>query len=342
MSSISTSRHLLTSLTRIADFGTVPFKVASVPREAWDTGDYVLGEVIGSVSPSSQLELTNGRMMTPMVGDSVVGALGIRAATLEAVGHWQDVGEDGILDCMTSAGLLGRITSRSHYVGSVVRLKYRGHVVRSDNKVTMSQFAPSVDSPVEFNCPCVLIIGTSMSSGKTTSGRVLVRKLVESGLRVVGAKLTGAGRYRDVQAYYDSGASAIFDFVDCGLPSTVCSEDVYRNALEKLLGQIAAATPDVVVVEAGASPLEPYNGDTAVQRIQPHVRCTILCASDPYAVVGVTQGFGFQPDLVTGVATSTSAGCQVVEGLTGLRALNLMDPSSHDELVQLLKTKLGI
>ena len=75
----------------------------------------------------------------------------------------------------------------------------------------------------EFGLPVVLLVGTSMSAGKTTSAKVIVRLLREAGLAVVGAKLTGAGRYRDILAMQDAGAEHIFDFVDAGLPSTVVS-----------------------------------------------------------------------------------------------------------------------
>jgi len=138
----------------------------------------------------------------------------------------------------------------------------------------------------------------------------------------------------------DAGASTIFDFVDAGLPSTVCPKQEYRDALDNLLGKIQLAAPDVVVAEAGASPLEPYNGDTLLERIRPHVRCTVLCASDPYAVLGVTHGFGYDPDVVSGVATSTTAGVDVIDRLTGFRAINLLDPSTEPELARLLEDKL--
>ena len=72
------------------------------------------------------------------------------------------------------------------------------------------------------------------------------------------------------------------------------------------------------------------------------IRCTVLCASDPYAVVGVTKGFGFEPDLVSGVATSTSAGVEVIRRLAHRPALNLLDVSSHQELDRLLKDRLGL
>lgn len=336
------SRHpLLTSLTRIADFDSRGFEVKPWPRQDWDTGDYVLAEVTSAGVPAARLELATGREMFPAPGDTVIGALGVRAATLEVVGDWRAIGPDGMLSAMTGAGLFGRITSMSSFIGDVVSLRYVGHLIREAVKLNMRDFVQTASPAVAFNCPTILIIGTSMSSGKTMSGRVLVRLLARRGLRVVGAKLTGAGRYRDMLALSDAGAADVFDFVDCGLPSTICSPETFQASLEVLLSQIAAAQPDIVVAEAGASPLEPYNGEVAIDRVRPYVRYTILCASDPYAAVGVTQGFGFQPDLVAGVATSTTAGCRVVEELTGLSALNLQDPESINRIEHILRKRFG-
>ena len=324
----------LTSLTRIADFNQSAIEVESIPKSQWDTGDYVVCEVVAT-SRSTQVELTNGRMTEVSKGDLLIGAFGVRAATLEAVGHWNAIDDSGRLQAMTAAGLLGRITSQSTFIPRPIELQYRGHAVRGGIPVRMKDFVRPIVSP-SWNTPILLLIGTSMSSGKTTSARVIIRRLKRMGLRVAGAKLTGAGRYRDILAMSDAGADSIFDFVDVGLPSTVCDSATYHAALEQLLAQIATSKPDVLVAEAGASPLEPYNGELAMEQIHDHIRCTVLCASDPYAVVGVTQGFGFEPDLVSGVATSTSAGVDVIRRLCGRPALNLLDSDSHAELDQLL------
>ena len=109
-----------------------------------------------------------------------------------------------------------------------------------------------------------------------------------------------------------------------------------------VLNKLVDAAPDVVLVEAGASPLEPYCGDILMEEISQHVKFTVLCASDPYAVVGVTQGFGFTPDLVAGITTTTSSAVELVYELTGIRALNLLDPTTHAELCALMNDKLGL
>lgn len=326
------------SLTRISDLPQRGFELTPLERSEWQVGDYAVGEVL-EASRTSPVELASGRMTEVAVFDEIVGALGTRAATLEAVGSCMEVRDDLRMHAMTAAGLLGRVTSRSAFIPSMLGLLYRGHVTRDGRKVRMRDFViPPVAT--SLNCPVLLLIGTSMSSGKTTSARVIIRRLKKMGLRVVGAKLTGAGRYRDILAMADAGADAIFDFVDAGLPSTVCDRETYRESLSNLLGRIADANPDILVAEAGASPLEPYNGETALQMIHANVRFTVLCASDPYAVVGVTKGFGFDPDLVSGVATSTSAGVEVIRRLAGRPALNLLETDSHQELDRMLVTHL--
>jgi hypothetical protein len=138
----------------------------------------------------------------------------------------------------------------------------------------------------------------------------------------------------------DAGADAIFDFVDAGLPSTVCPPEEYRRALIPLLSRMAAVNADAAVIEIGASPLEPYNGAVAIKEIGRSVRLSILCASDPYAVMGVMSAFEVQPDLVTGIVANTDAGRDLVEKLSSVRTLNLKQPSVLPELVTLLNQKL--
>ena len=331
-------KPLFGSLTRISDLSHVPFDIERLDKERWARGDYVVGEV-SMVANGRIIELPCGRPTEPMMGDHVVGAFGIRAATLEITGHWESI-EDDRMHALTAAGLIGKSTSVSTFVQSPLQLRYVGHCVRDGKKVTMDDFVSSAKSDVEYNRPTVMLIGTSMSSGKTTSAKVIIRQLVRNGLRVAGVKLTGAGRLRDTLAMRDAGAELIMDFVDVGLPSSVCPREEYFERIKPLLSRLESAKPDVVVVEAGASPVEPYNGDSLLELISDKVCFTVLCASDPYAVIGVQQGFGYKPDLVAGLCTSTNAGVEVIEKMSGVRALNLLEPNSQDMLRRMLDGRL--
>jgi hypothetical protein len=327
------------SVTRITDLEVTDYEVQPLPRSQWASGDYVVGEVVSPPNQLSRVELKTGRLPDILQGDQIVGAFGCRAATLEATGDWSLIGEDGLMEQLTPAGLFAKMTSCSHYLVDLPRLKYVGHVLVDGQKRAMQHYVKHLEArPI---CqPIILLIGTSMSSGKTTTARVVIRKLRQAGKKVVGAKLTGAGRYRDVLSMRDAGANEIFDFVDVGLPSTVCEEEVYLQALGQLISRIAEVEADVVVVEVGASPLEPYNGEAAIRALEPRIAMTILCASDPYAAVGVIQAFGKVPDLVTGIAATTLAGIELVEKLTGVPAINILARQSDGLLDGILADKV--
>lgn len=335
------STRVYGSLARIADFSNSNFDVTALDRSEWASGDYVEGEVVGPWSPLYHMEDRSGHMVKVESGDWVVGALGDRAATLEGVGGWADIKSDGTMHALTGAGLMGFFTSISTLLPDPLSLKYRGHLCRDGRKVRMSDFAIRADSH-KFDVPTVFLFGTSMSAGKTTTGRRVCKELDRAGKFVIGAKLTGAGRYRDILSFLKTGAREIYDFVDAGLPSTVVPESEFRAAIRPLLKHINDRKPDLLVVEAGASPLEPYNGEAVMEELGDNIVCTILCASDPYAVVGVQKAFGLTPDLVTGPAATTSAAVALVKKLTGLRGINIIDPAAKLPFREFLLEKLKI
>lgn len=329
----------LTSVTRNAPLRREALEAAPLPRAEWRTGDYVVGR-ISSGRPNIRIEVSNGRLVEVLDGDQVVGVLGKRHATLETTGDWEQIGDDLVMQGLTAAGVFGRATSHSRSLPPLVDLLYEGHVHLDGAPARLADFALTPSDDV-LHAPVILLIGTSMSSGKTASAKTIVRALKRRGLRVGGTKLTGVGRYRDVLGMADAGADVILDFVDAGLPSTVCEREEFEPALDRITSNLAREGVDVVVAEAGASPLEPYNGDTVVARLADSLALTVLCASDPYAVVGVTQAFGTQPDLVAGLCTSTRAGIELVERLSQAPALNLIDPESFPALDAILDEALA-
>jgi hypothetical protein len=125
------------------------------------------------------------------------------------------------------------------------------------------------------------------------------------------------------------------------LPSSIYPREKFRKKLIQLLSQINEVKADVAVIELGASPLEPYNGDIAFEELKPCVKCIVLCASDPYAVYGVMKSFNLRPDIVSGIATNTYAGSELIEKLCGVKALNLIDPETSRELKDILARKLN-
>lgn len=325
------------SLTRASDLETNPFVVHPLKRDEWSTGDYVVGKYRGTPCDNEWAEITTGRHARILPGDLLVGALGVRRATLEATGDWNSIGPDGRMEDLTHAGLFGKETARATTVSPHPSYTYHGHVLRDGEKVCMKDFVIRPRDVPTYTCPTIMIIGTSMSSGKTTAARVIIRLLKDMGIpRVVAAKLAGAGCYSDIMSMQDAGADAVFDFVDVGLPSSIVSKDEYKDRLNILLSMISEQNPDVVVAEVGASPFEPYNGSVALQEMGNRAQFIVLCASDPYAAVGAKKNFGVKVDLVTGIATSTEPGCDMVAQVAGIPSLSLCTEESIKELRKLL------
>lgn len=334
-------KYIYASLTRISDLAEKGFEVKIFPQDQWQTGDYVICEILNEGGESLKIELPNGRMRGVIAGEFIVGALGERYATLEATGSWRKVADDLKMTVLTGAGLMGRLTSRSMFMPKMIQTIYKGHAVRDGKKVTMDDFVEKIPR-IPFNTPIILFVGTSMSAGKTTSARIVTNIFKQAGYKVMGAKLTGAGRFKDILAFKDVGADEILDFVDVGLPSSICPTEVYKEKLEQMLSRMARENADVAIVEIGASPLEPYNGDVAINALREHIKCTILSASDPYAVHGLMKAFELVPDIVTGVASNTLAGAKMVKDLCGVKALNLIDSTTTEELKKILTAKTGM
>ncbi|MCP4936193.1 MAG: DUF1611 domain-containing protein [bacterium] len=322
------------SVTRISDLRTKPYECALLERDKWATGDYVICEVRGRSTTTYLVELCSGRLAPVLEGDAIIGAFGKRAATVDAVGDWNAIGKNNRLHALTSGGLFGKMTSQSHLMSPLMRLEYKGHIVR-DDKVCMQNFVEKKE-PRELDLPVILIIGTSMSSGKTTSGRIIIHELKRMGLTVAAVKFTGAGRYRDILSFADAGADHILDFVDAGMPSTVCPEEKFEASMRNFLSTISETDADVLIAELGASPLEPYNGSIAMKLLEKNIVITVLSALDPYAVLGIQRAFGMKPDLITGPAANTDAGISLIEKLLGIKALNLVRRQALPDLQKLL------
>lgn len=334
------TRDILTSVTRIADLEERDYAVEPLPREEWGTGDYVQVSVRGRPEPGCTVEDRQGRSLEPVEGSTIVGALGERRATRELVGSYEAV-EDEEMDLITRGGVLGKVTSESPFAPSYVEASYEGHVHLEGQPARMQDYAVEA-SLQELSTPVVLVIGTTMSAGKTVSARVASRVLVDRGYDVVGCKLTGAGRMRDALTMATAGAEPVYDFVDAGLPSTIVPEKTFRNRIAGLLGRIEEHEADVLVAEVGASPLEPYNGAAAVDLVEDALAYTILCASDPYGVVGIEDAYRLKPDLVAGKVTNTSAGIDLLDELTGYDALNLHREAAKRPLAKRLETALDV
>lgn len=301
-------------------------------------------------------------MFSALHHDLQVGALGDRRATFEVVGSWQLIDEARhpiSMDMICGSGLFGIETSRCSRHPPSAKFEYVGHCLRLGKKVCMMDFGPREENTIDTempHCPIILIVGSSMSSGKTFTGQAII-KIIKKDLgleKVAAVKFTGAGYKNDIKQFSEAGANIAVDFVDAGYPSTVMPAEDYRElVLPVMLGILAKMNPDCIVAEVGASPFEAYNGvevlkELLVSNRRPSRVHVVMCASDAYAALGlrevlVSEGLvKFHPDIlgVSGWAASNAAAAALVKRVSGLQAFNFEDPASVERLRMLLEKRL--
>jgi hypothetical protein len=183
-------------------------------------GDLVLAEVV-AIGQHRMIELTTSRRAQLYPGDEIVVAYGARYAPdqFEA-----ELPED-LDDCqlVAAGGCAARVRTAHVIMKEATQLRPIGLVADASGVLNVADGALSEPPPAVARSslvPTVLVAGTSMNSGKTTTVASLVHGLTRAGLRVGAGKFTGTGAGGDRNSFADAGAAEVLDFTDLGLVST--------------------------------------------------------------------------------------------------------------------------
>ena len=176
--------------------------------------------------------------------------------------------------------------------------------------------------------PVVALAGTCMDSGKTAAACAIVSRLRHRGLHVAACKATGVSLRRDILAMQDAGAAETMIFSDLGIVTTTAANG---PALTRtLLTNLAAAQPDVIVLELGDGLLGAYGVEAILSdaSIRGALTAVVLCANDPVAAWGgakiLRDQFEIEPAVVTGPATDNAVGIDQISERLGLKAINAL------------------
>ena len=112
---------------------------------------------------------------------------------------------------------------------------------------------PAPPAPTDHGAPLFLVVGTASEVGKTTAALNVLRALRRSGRqRILALKATGTASLTELHSYQDAGASACFDCVDFGLPTTYPADrDGIAGWFAGMLDRCLASASDAVLVECG-------------------------------------------------------------------------------------------
>jgi hypothetical protein len=147
--------------------------------------------------------------------------------------------------------MIGTVKSKHEGMADPTRVTLLGYVHGPDERrlnLKEMLFRPAAERWRPANL--IYIVGTSMNSGKTTTAARLIRGLSDLGLRVAACKLTGSVSNHDPDELTAAAACKVVDFSDFGFASTyLCSRHELLELFHTMLVEVAAAAPDVVLME---------------------------------------------------------------------------------------------
>jgi hypothetical protein len=292
--------------------------VVSPPR----LGDFVFARV-ESLGAHEFLEDVHGRRMRMYPGDVVVGAWGNRYATDFYEGYLPKPGE--AVHLLTSGGLIGTVASAHTSKLGPTELKVLGPMVGPDGRALNTDDVAVEASPTGLpEMGTIVVLGSAMNAGKTTTTSSIVRGLARAGLRAGAGKVTGSGSGKDHWAYVDAGAKPVTDFLDFGMPST------FGYPTERLIAtmfgirdRLVAQGADAVVLEIADGVLQEETKALAA-KLPEFADQVVLAVGDALgAMAGIEEltKLGVTVRAISGLVTASPLASREAAMATGLPVL---------------------
>lgn len=222
--------------------GPLQLAVDATPRH----GDLVLARVT-ALGQHPRLELTTSRRAALYPGDEIVVGMGARYAP----DQFEELpGDLGPCQLVAGGGVAASVRSRNSRMKPATAIEPIGLVARDCRVLNVADGALPAVAAAGRTVPTILVAGTAMNAGKTTTVASLVHGLTAAGRRVGACKITGTGSGGDRHSFTDAGAVEVLDFTDLGLVSTfgVPLARLVRTATT-MHGHLVARGVDVIVME---------------------------------------------------------------------------------------------
>lgn len=304
-------------------------------------GDLVVAE-IKTLGKHTSIETREGVRENIFPGDQIVAAFGNRYATDQFEGYVPD-GPVAVCDLLSIGGVCGEVVSRHVAMSSPTKLHVVGLVCDQDGReVNQRQFGLR-PRRVVVGGEVIVVVGSSMNSGKTTVVGTIARALSRAGHRVAAAKLTGTAASKDARFFASSGARPVLDFTDAGYPSTYLLEiDDLLLMHHALLTHLRASAPDYIIIEVADGI---FQRETKLLIESPEFRSSVdhvfFAANDSLSAV-TGQMFAQKHDLplhaTAGRITMSPLATREAEQITGLPCLSTQQILNGAAL-RLLKSK---
>lgn len=329
-----TVKHFASSTSPLKLANPVEVHRQGVPVEA---GQLVVVRALTENPLYPELEIPTGDRVSLKKGDILAGILGSRQALRGYVGYAPyRLAAGDKLHILNLGGVIGRYVGGHKDLGEPIQVEVLGVSKRTIREVAL----PKVDVLAEAK-PIILVCGSCMNVGKTATTEELIKGLTWQGMKVGGAKITGIACLKDTIRMKNAGAARTLSFLDCGVPSTVDTDDIAGIA-RSIVAQMTDV--DLVVMELGDGIMGHYKVDRFFddRALMSHIDAVVFCASDLTAAWGgkeILAQRGINVTVVSGPATDTEAGVTYLEKTIGIPAANALTDSQ--KLLNLLTPVLA-
>ena len=213
-----------------------------------NANDVIVAEVI-EIGQHKRIEGPTVFQSYLFQGDLVGVAYGNRYATNQFEGTVPDT--EGICDMLSVGGVCGKVVGRSSTMAAPTVLRPLGYLLDQEGARVNLEQGGIRPLTMEFGQPTtILVVGSSMDSGKTMTAFSLVHGLTKSGAVVCAGKITGTASAKDIRYMTDAGAVKVLDFTDVGYASTAgCTRSQLANIFASIGSHLYAAHPDYMILE---------------------------------------------------------------------------------------------
>lgn len=211
-------------------------------------GDVIVAEVL-EIGRHSRVETIDGLRSQLFPGDLIGVVYGDRYATRQ----WRGMVPSAFGPChmLSVGGVCGEVIDSTDTMSDPTIINPLGYLSDGDGtRANLQDYALEQQLTLGSAPYRILVVGSNMDSGKTTSAYSLVHGLMNAGQRVCAAKLTGTAASKDVRSMRDAGAVAVLDFSDAGHASTAgISREQLVDIFKVIDSNLGQHHPDYVVYE---------------------------------------------------------------------------------------------
>ena len=231
------------------------------------------------------------------------------------------------VDMLARSGVIGSVIRKNANVPDPTRVEVLGYLCDEKGEVLNTLAHPLIRDPKRTGkggarARMVLVVGSSMNSGKSLTAASICWALTAMGHTVRGSKITGTAGLKDILRMEDAGASPVADFTHFGYPSTyMLSEQQLLDIFNKLDLKYANNPRNFWVVEIADGILQRETAMLlAAPDLQARIHRLVYCAGDAMGAIAGAQilkaRFGLSPDAISGICSASPLAIAELRGFT--------------------------